>query len=169
MGKKFAGFDSSSERLSAWSNLCRPGEYLVTAPSALPTSAFPAGLLAKVDNAVIMASASPDGIVVYGVNLHRVDRPASAVDQESFMFGFRDGVPFSGGVMAHHGTWTGRTVKPPQDFWDAITVAGIGKCQPLPGLPEKLRGPLTELEGSSQRGAWPKLVTKMKRFFSGSM
>jgi hypothetical protein len=161
MRQKFSYFDTSSHDRSTWENLCPPGEYRVVPPSAL-SGLLPAGLLAKADSALLVASGSPQGTIVWMANIHRVDAKASGIDQEPFGIVFHGNTPAQSGCLVHHGDWSERTMPVPSEFWAALVASGIGNCYPFSGLPTKAAGPITDLNVPSQHGAFGVLVDQLK-------
>jgi hypothetical protein len=161
MGQKFSYFDTSSHDCPTWEKLCPPGEYRVVPPSAL-SGLLPAGLLAKADSVLIVASGCSQGTVVWMANANRVDAKASGIDQEPFGIVFHGDTPAMSGCLVHHGSWCERTMPAPPQFWDAIAASGIGNCYPFSGLPSNTAGPISELSVPSQHGAFGVLVDKLK-------
>lgn len=161
MGKKFSWFDTIGENRRVWDQLCPPGEFRIVSPNSIPPI-VPRELLAKADSVLVVASGSPEGQILYMANVHRVDSRAGAVDQEPFGLVFHGSSPGSAGCLLHHGSWTGRTTKPPPDFWQALTSSGIGNCYPIKELPSKTAGPITDLNVPSQHDAFRALVSRLK-------
>jgi hypothetical protein len=93
---------------------------------------LPAGLLAKADSVLMVASGTPQGTVVWMANVHRVDHKASGIDQEPF------------GIVFH-----------------GDTPSGIGNCYPFSGLPGTTAGPISDLTIPSQHDAFGELVNQL--------
>ncbi len=167
MGKKFSWFDTSGEDRAAWDQLCPPGEFRIVSPNSVPP-VIPRELLAKADSVLMVASGSPRDQILYMANIHRVDSGTGTIDQEPFGVVFHGSSPASAGCLLHHGTWAGRTTKPPAEFWEALTSSGIGNCYPFTELPSKTAGPITHLNVPSQHGAFRALVTRLKEDLDSS-
>lgn len=135
-------------------NLCPLNRYKVVNPQQLSAS-FPSELLNKSVKAVIVGSGS--GLsAVYMVNFLRPDQKDYSVDQEPFMVGYYSGaggIGLSAGFI-HHGNWLGRTVRAPQDFFNAITGSGIEAYYPYVGVPTKEYGDIVELKPDSHNLAF---------------
>lgn len=161
MGKKISYFDTSMEDRSVWEELCPPGEYRVLPPSYLPPI-ISSGLLAKADSVLVVASGCPQGTILFMANVHRVEEEEGSIDQQPFGIVFHGTSPAQSGCLLHHGKWDGRTMSPPQDFWDALAASGIGNCYPFSGKPSQMAGPISDLNVPSQHAAFGALVTRLK-------
>jgi hypothetical protein len=161
MGKLFSWIDTSQQDRDEWERFCPPGEYRIVSPNSVP-AVIPRGLLKKAESVLVVASGSPEGQILYMVNIHRVDTPAGAIDQEPFGIVFHGSTPSSAGCLLHHGNWQGRTTKPPQEFWTALNSSGIGSCLPIETLPKNAAGPIAQLNNPSQHDAFRALVRRLK-------
>jgi hypothetical protein len=164
MGKSVTWFDGSDEDAQEWKDLCPENEFRVVKASQLP-KIVPSRLLDKADSALVIASGTASGDVVYMLNINRVDQTDRAIDQEAFGIAFRSDDTTTSGCLIHHGQWENRTSKPPQCFWDVVAASGIGNCYPIPELPVAKSGTLSELCIKSQEGAFQEVVTKLKAMF----
>jgi len=75
---KFYYHDTAGQKREDWEKACPANEYRVLPPTAL-SGLVPAGLLAKADSVLVVASGSPQGTVMYMANVNRVDAKASGV------------------------------------------------------------------------------------------
>ena len=94
-------------------------------------------------------------------NINRVDNATSHVDQEPFGIAFVGSEPRGSGCFIHHGTWTGRTTKPPEGFWQTISSSGLANSYPISELPAKPAGRREELGIQSQRRAFELLIANL--------
>ena len=163
MGKTVSWFATGDEEASEWSALCPINSYRVISPAEIP-SVIPSGLVAKVDSAFVAASGTEHGDILFMLNLNRVDKNAHAVDQEPFSILFHPSGGSNSGCLVHHGDWEGRTSKPPQNFWDAIQASGMNRYYPFEEFPND-SGPLSELKGTSQEGAFQRLIFEYRNSF----
>jgi hypothetical protein len=161
MGSKFTWIDTSKEDRKEWEKLCPAGEFRIVSPNSVPAT-IPKALLNKADSVLVVASGSADGQILYMANIHRVDTPAQAIDQEPFGIVFHGTTPASAGCLLHHGNWQDRTTKPPQAFWTALGSSGIGSYFPIQTLPNTTAGPISQLSNPSQHDAFRALVAMMK-------
>jgi hypothetical protein len=123
---------------------------------------MPAGLLAKADSVLVVASGSPQGTVMYMANVNRVDAKACGVDQTPLAVVFFGNTPAISGCFAQHGSWPGRTTQAPPEFWEALASGNLGHCYPISQLPEMMSGPINELNVPSQHAAFGTLADKLK-------
>jgi hypothetical protein len=162
MAKKlFSYVSTSGQDRATWEAVCPVGEFRVLPPSRLPPI-LASGLAAKTDSVLVVASGNPGGTALWMVNVHRVDGRAGAIDQEPLGIVFHGPSPALSGCLLHHGTWSGRTVAPPPEFWSALTASGIGNCYPFSELPSKPAGPISDLNVPSQHGAFGALADRLK-------
>ncbi len=159
---KFDWFDISDQKRSDWAMLCEPGCYKTIERSGLP-DILPEALKEKLDSALIMASGTLTGTVYYVVNANRVDYKDGAIDQQPFGLAFVGDDPIGSGCLVQHGTWSGRTTEPPEEFWQVIEESGIGHRFPLPELPEKPYGKIEELKKPSHNAAFSTVVNRLKK------
>jgi hypothetical protein len=162
MGKKVTFFSTSGQDRAAWEALCPTGEYRIVPPSSLPPVALGSGLFANADSALVAASGSSQGTVVFMVNVNRLEQDERAIDQQPFGIVFHGPTPAESGVLLHHGNWSGRTSTPPPVFWDAVAASGIGGCYPFSGIPAQPAGPISALQVPSQHAAFGALLTRLK-------
>jgi hypothetical protein len=86
-----------------------------------------------------MASASAN-VSVFVANINRVDKPASALDQEPFIAVFDHSAYAASGGFVHHGDWPRRTTLPGKQFFDGISASGIQAYYPLAEMPTASSG-----------------------------
>jgi hypothetical protein len=165
MGKEWSYISTSGIDRAACERLCPVGEYRVVGRDAIPPF-IASGHRAKADSALIVASGSPDGVMMFMVNVHRVDRKAVAIDQDPFAIVFNGPTPALSGCSIHHGDWLGRTTTPPPQFWTALAESGIGNCYPFSELPSKPAGPISELAVQSHHDAFKVLNARLKDCFT---
>jgi hypothetical protein len=158
---KFYYHNTSGQKREDWERVCPTDQFRVVQPPAL-SGLLPAGLLATADSILVAASGSAHGTVLYMANVNRVDAKASGIDQTPLAVVFFGNEPAVSGCFAHHGSWTGRTIQAPPEFWDALASGGLGNCYPLSNLPDKLAGSLSELNVPSQHAAFGTLAEKLK-------
>lgn len=136
-----------------------PGFSIVSA-SELP-SCIPFGLRTKCEEAVVILSPTSTGGVYLVFDLHRLDAPARAIDQEPFALIVHSSGPGPSGVLVHHGDWPGRTLTVDQSLWAAVEASGVGRFY-LAQLPAGLRrGPL-ELLPEGDRHAFNEAVRQLR-------
>lgn len=150
---------TSSEDRRNWDELCPVNEFRVILPCSL-SQIIPRPLIEKSDSAVLVSSGSLDGKVLYMASLNRVDFKDKAIDQEIFGIVFDTNVS-SNGCFIHHGNWQGRTIKPPEDFWDTINIIGLGHIIDFGDLPNKRSGWSCEVNSSHQE-AFSRLNNRFK-------
>ncbi len=165
MGKEWSYICTSEIDRLACEQICPVGEFRAVGRKDIPAF-IASGLRAKADSAVIVASGSPEGAMMFMVNIHRVDQKAAAIDQESFAIVFNGTTPALSGCMIHHGNWSGRTTAPPPEFWPALTASGIGNRYPFAQLPSNSGGPISELEIQSHHDAFAALSDRLKECFT---
>jgi hypothetical protein len=137
--------------LEAWA---RGGSgYRVLSPVDI-VGLLPAGLHPKIQSVVLMVAPTSTGGVYVIANNHRVDRRAWAIDQEPFGSIIDSTGARAQAVVIHHGSWPGRTIRPPTAFWDHLDRSGIGTFFPLSTLPEGSSGPLEDLQELSHLAAF---------------
>jgi len=101
------------------------------------------------------------------INLRRWDTRDSAVDQEILAISFDDGQASGEAVIIHHGNWAGRTekVRTSESYKAACASPAISDLLVLKSLPQKSQGPLSDLEGHSDRyasrAAWDELYRSL--------
>ena len=112
--------------------------------SQLP-SVFAPGFQDKLDSALAISAETSTGGTYLVAEAFRVDFKDQSNDQEPFCLIVRPVGEASEGVFLHHGDWKGRSVSPPEGFWEEIEVSGVGDyffSRPPPG---RLEGSLQEL------------------------
>ncbi len=165
MGKEWSYINTSGIERAACERICPIGEYRVVDRAAIPEF-IASGLRVKADSALIVASGSPDGTMMFMVNINRVDRKAVAIDQEPFAIVFNGNAPALSGCIIHHGDWRGRTTMPPPEFWTALAASGLGNRYPYSELPSKVAGLITELAIQSHHDAFKALDAQLKDCFT---
>ena|SRR4030067_1039446 len=137
-----------------WREICPEGKYRIVSPEKL-RGLLPDALIEKMNSALVMASASASPpATVFLANVNRVDRPASAVDQEPYISVFYHGASAASGGFLHHGGWRGRTTIMEKDFFDAINASGINIRFPLQEMPSSSAGSIEDLKVDSQYEAF---------------
>ena len=114
-------------------------------PAESIPSVFPQDFRDKMESAVLVVAPTSTGGTYLMFNARRVDTNAAAIDQEPFGVVVHSTGPASSGMFLHHGSWAGRTTKPPLVFWDRVEESGVGNyflSNPPEGL---LSGPLSDL------------------------
>ena len=140
--------------------------YMVIDQAEFP-KLIPESLREKCENAVIMTSDLTEHHSVMAINLRRWDTRDSAVDQEILAISFVDGQASSEAVFIHHGNWEGRTEKAQtsESCNSACASPVISDFVVLKSLPQKSQGPLSDLEGYSDRrasrAAWDELYRSL--------
>ena len=157
---KFSRDDTTYDSYSRWKRISEEGTWHIVPPSKL-SGLIPDDLLNKANSVMIMSSASPQGSV-FVANINRVDRPASAIDQEPYSAVFDHGASTASGGFVHHGNWTGRTDKPGPGFFSAIAASGIDVYYPLKEMPTSGSGLLKELRVDSQIKAFWNSLSALK-------
>jgi hypothetical protein len=165
MGKEWSYINTSGINRAACEAICPVGEYRVVDQGGIP-SFIPEDLRRKADGALIVASGSLSGNMMFMVNIHRVDQKVSAIDQEPFAIVFNGPTSALSGCIIHHGDWGNRTVSPPQEFWSALAASGLGNCYPFSELPPNASGPIGELAVQSQHDAFKALNVRLKNCFT---
>lgn len=160
---RFSRYDPTYDSYSQWNQISEEGTWHIVPPSTL-SGLIPGDLLNKANSVMVMASASPQGSV-FVANINRVDRPASAIDQEPYIAVFNHSMSSTSGGFVHHGNWDGRTDKPEPDFFTAISASGIDTYYPLKEMPTSGSGLLKELDVDSQNKAfWSSLSALMDKY-----
>jgi hypothetical protein len=162
---KFYNHDTAGQEREDWEKVCPIGEYRVVPPQGL-SGLMPAGLLAKADSILVVASGSPRGKVMYMANVNRVDAKASGVDQTPMAVVFFGTTPAMSGCFAQHGSWSRRTTREPPEFWEALASGNLGQCYPINHLPVKMAGTISELNVPSQHAAFETLADKLKEMLT---
>jgi len=157
--------DTAGPEREDWEKVCPTGEYRVVPPHTL-SGLMPAGLLAKADSVLVVASGSPQGTVMYMANVNRVDPKASEVDQTPLAVIFFGNRPAMSGCFAQHGSWPDRTAQEPPQFWEALASGKHGHCYPISHLPENMAGPISELNVPSQHAAFGTLADELKEILT---
>jgi hypothetical protein len=159
---KYDYFSISSESRRQWEQLCPPFEYRIISPAQLP-GPLPQALTGKYDSVFIMASGSTQDICFWMANGNRVDLKARAIDQMPFGLAFVGSQPIPSGCLIQHGNYSGRTIIPPQEFWDQVARIGVGFCYPIPQLPSGFSGDIGALspDGNNLK-AFNLLVQKLR-------
>jgi hypothetical protein len=139
-------------------------QYAVIEPAKVQElmPSFPVELLDKSDSVLIVASGDPGRIAYYMVNINRVDRKDSAIDQNPLGVAFIGDESLPSGCFVQHGEWEGRSCTPPTDFWDYIEESGLGRCYPISELPPNRSGPINDLDIESQEQAFQVVIARMK-------
>lgn len=165
MGKEWSYINTSGIERAACEAICPVGEYRVVGRDAIP-GFIPSGLRAKADGALIVASGSPSGNMMFMVNIHRVDQKVLAIDQEPFAIVFNGPTAALSGCIIHHGNWPNRTASPPAEFWQALAASGMGSCYPFSELPLNTAGPISDLVIQSQHDAFRVLDGRLRDCFT---
>ncbi|MCK4302846.1 MAG: hypothetical protein KAY24_01255 [Candidatus Eisenbacteria sp.] len=152
-----------TETRRAWEEVCPVGEYRVIQASDVP-SVIPSALVDKGHSFLIMASVSTSGPAYYMVNINRLDIKDRAIDQEPLGLAFVGEDPVASGCFIHYGTWDGRTRAIPQGFLDAITASSLDSCHAVTSIPSEPAGKISDLQISSQRTAFRRLVGQLQQF-----
>lgn len=116
----------------------------VVASSALP-SAIPESLRRKIDSALVVASPTSSGGICLLVSNVRVDFRARALDLEPFALFVGSSGADSTGLLVHHGSWRGRTHRPPASFWAEASSSKVGDYYLATPPSGRLEGTLDEL------------------------
>lgn len=149
--------------LSDWNalvNTCPLNEYTVIDPADSPIW-IPTKFRDKCIKAVIVGSGN-DTNAVYMINYLRVDSPQYEIDQEPFCVTLSQSSQarlYSGFI--HHGSWEGRTVPIEPEFLAVIKESGIERHFPYIGVPQKARGPITDLKPDSHKQAFSASIKAM--------
>jgi hypothetical protein len=157
--KKYSpGYDS----YNTFTRLCKEGTWQVLNQPNQLSGIIPEDLLKKAHSIVLMSAASSPQQSVFVANINRVDKPASAVDQEPFIAVFDHSSTTASGGFVHHGNWPGRTDKPGPAFLTAIAASGINTHFPLSEMPTSGSGLLNELKVDSQNQAFWTALSALK-------
>ena len=160
---RFSRMDPSFTSYADWNARCPEGIWRVVPPDEV-RGLLPSGPpLEKCNRVFIMASGSPQ-VSAFMVNLHRVDFPDKAVDQEPFVVVFDHETCSASGGIVHHGNWKGRTEYPDEGFFAALAASGIQAYFPLKEVPTAGSGRIEDLPvDSSQLSAyWAGLIQLKK-------
>lgn len=159
--QRYHWLNIQNENRAKWEELCPVGEYRIL-PSEVLAGVLPEALINQFSSVFIMASGTMSGNVYYMANGNRVDFPDNAVDQMPFGLAFVGDNPIASGCIIQHGNWDNRTIHPPAEFWQQITVSGISTFYPLSELPNEPSGKITNLKIESQRDAFGNVVDVLK-------
>lgn len=129
--------------------------------SELP-SVFPYDFQSKLDSALVIVEPTDTGGTYLVTNAVRLDFKDKALDQEPFGLIVSDTGAGSIGVFIHHGTWSGRTEHPPEEFWEEATSSGIGNYFLAVPPSGSMLGSLDELP-KGHRGAFDAVVESLRR------
>ena len=142
-------------------NVCvSPKRWRVVRPDDLP-SVFPLRFRSKIDSALVIAEETSTGGTYLAYSANRFDLKDRAIDIELFglIVGSTGADAF--GVFIHHGSWEGRTVRPPTEFWEEVRRSGFGDrylVSPPNGLYE---GSVDELP-QGHRGGFDTLIHEIR-------
>ncbi len=167
---KYDWLELPAKEKDSWLQLCPPNTFRVVAPTEI-SGLLPDSLVKKYESVVILSSGVRDSdAVVFMANGYRVDAKKSEIDQMPFGFGYLSGGGTTSGLLIQHASWTGCTIKPPDDFWNHIQQSGIGTCFPLPVLPSQKSGHISELQSVTQlHPAFTALIDGLKSQYSELM
>lgn len=73
-------------------------------------SIIPKGLRQKWDSAAVIVSPSAGIMAIIG---HRIDQKDKMMDHDPFFIGFSASMPYGNGVLVHHASYEGRSVRLP--------------------------------------------------------
>lgn len=142
---------------------CPLNTYRVVSPIELnQIGILPSPLIEKCNSAIIVCSGAATSESVFMVNLNRVDHSAKQVDQMPFGVICSGTKAITSGALMQHGNYLGRTISPPQAFWDQINKSGLNQICPISELPSNSSGNISELN-SSQKYALYHLTTELKK------
>jgi len=142
-----------------------PGTWRVMPGAELP-SVFPPTLRTKIASALVIATPTSTGGTYLVFSAHRLDRPRSEIDIQPFALIVHSTGPAASGVYVQHGSWDGRTRRPPAAFWDEVSSSGIGSyflTEPPTGVRE---GTLAQLPKGDQ-GAFDAAVRYIRSRIDG--
>ena len=151
------------EKRSDWEAICPVGEYRVIQPKDVP-SIIPRELVDKGHSFLVMAFSSPNGTVIYMVNINRIDKKERAIDQEPCGIAFVGNEPVHSGCFIHHGNWKGRTRYIPEEFIDVVSGTALAACYSVTSIPSDPIGKIKDLEISSQRDALHQLMETIRPY-----
>ena len=163
--QRYSWFDITNVHREDLENICKPNSWCIISPSQLP-SWFPNGLKSKLDSVLVVASQSFDGIAFWMFNANRVDPRQHAIDQNPVSIAFSGSDPIGSGCIIQHGTWSNRTIEPPEEFWNYSSSSGIGNCYPITELPNRASGNIDELQTRSNLEAFQNCVNGIKQTFT---
>lgn len=166
---KYDWFNVDNENLDHWKLICPPDEYRVYSrcefQANLP-NLLPEGLTNKYDSVVISGSSTSGGTIYYMVNGNRVDARVNAVDQMPFGLAFIGNNTAGSACLMQHGTYSGRTINPPPDFWYYVSASRIESYYPLSEIPVEPAGKLSDLHVDSQNIAFGKLRENLEDYLN---
>lgn len=163
MVQKFSELKLSNEakkELSEFADRIREKTHLDAAYMVVPHEELPQAIPRELRDkcpteTVVMTSDVTEDMSVMAINLRRWDPADLAVDQEPLAVAFFQGkVCYRAGIV-HHGDWPERTQQAvDSDFEKSYHVpTPISDVLLVSSLPEKEMGPLSDLEGHSDRDA----------------
>jgi hypothetical protein len=164
--KQFDWFPMSRKDAEKFRTVCPRGEYRVVPTSEIQFAPLPKALTDKYDHVFIAASGVANTTTeFYMLNGARVDSKDKAIDYMPFGFAFVGDDPLPSGCLMQHANHAGRTIRPPDEFWNYIEASGVGHCFPLSGLPAKPSGRLAELDAAGHKQAFGDLIGEIKVSF----
>lgn len=165
MSKKYSYFKISNKKTRTLQEFCQPNTFrLANQEDMMKIDILPPDLVKKCDNILIVASGSNDtALSYYMLNCGRIDEKYNAIDQEPLGLICSGSDAYTSGCLIHHGNWINRTTYLTDEFWECISVSGIGNCYPLAEIPQKKSGSISELKIDSQNQAFDELIVKLKQ------
>jgi hypothetical protein len=157
---KVSLIDLSTSQQDELDSLLCPPSWRILSARELP-SLFPESFRNKIDSALLIAQPTSTGGVYLGLSAHRVDVKDQAVDIEPFGVIVHSTGSSSVGAFVHHGSWEQRTQYPSVDFWEVVTISGIGDYY-LANPPTGIREGTLEQLPKGDRGAFDAVILALQ-------